>query len=82
MGSHDAREWNAIMNGGLLDFGIWICDVEMLDGSLHRSLPDQTNQPIKTMGDKSPKANQKKKAQKNAKASNSSQAKKPDGPKK
>jgi hypothetical protein len=40
------------------------------------------NQPTKTMGDKSPKANQKKKAQKNAKTGNSSQAKKPDGPKK
>jgi hypothetical protein len=54
----------------------------MLDGSLHRSLPDQTNQQTKIMGDKSPKANQKKKAQKNAKTGNSSQAKKPDGPKK
>ena len=40
---------------------------------------ESTNKP---MGDKSPKANQKKKAQKNAKSGNSSQAKKPDGPKK
>lgn len=43
---------------------------------LNRPAPNRTYQPTKTMGDKSPKANQKKTAQKQAKAVNASQAKK------
>jgi hypothetical protein len=59
----------------VLDFGRWIRDFETPRAvqGCHRNQPIK---PTKTMGDKSPKANQKKSAQKQAKAVNTAQAKK------
>jgi hypothetical protein len=59
-----------------LDFGAWIRQFANTGGETNRPPAYSTYQPNHIMGDKSPKANQKKSAQKQVKASSASQAKK------